>query len=109
MRLLDCIVEVASTHNCKLLVNSPFKLYKVESSYGYIEQNKNMHVALHVPVVEEGQVLGLKIFFLYPLKQLLKVNATVIPEAGNYQCLAVILKKGTSPKDSFFSLICTGY
>jgi len=51
MRLLDCIVEVASTHNCKLLVNSPFKLYKVESSYGYIEQNKNMHVALHVPVV----------------------------------------------------------
>ena len=46
MRLLDCIVEVASTHNCKLLVNSPFKLYKVESSYGYIEQNKNRHVAL---------------------------------------------------------------
>ena len=51
MRLLDCIVEVASTHNCKLLVNSPFKLYKVEPSYGYIEQNKNMHVVLHVPVV----------------------------------------------------------
>ena len=81
MRLLDCIVEVASTHNCKLLVNSPFKLYKVESSYGYIEQNQTMYVALHVPMVEEGQELGLKKFIHYPLKQLLKVNATVIPEA----------------------------
>ena len=68
-----------------------------------------MYVALHVPMVEEGQELGLKKFIHYPLKQLLKVNATVIPVAGDYQCLAVILKKGTSPKDSFFSLICTGY
>ncbi len=61
-----------------------------------------MYVALHVPMVEEGQELGLKKFIHYPLKQLLKVNATVIPEAWDYQFLAVIVKKGTSPQDSLF-------
>jgi hypothetical protein len=32
-------------------------------------------------MVEEGQELGLNKIIHYPLKQLLKVNATVVPEA----------------------------
>ncbi len=33
-KLFDKIVEVATTRKCKLLVNNPFELYDLESSYG---------------------------------------------------------------------------
>ena len=59
-----------------------------------------MYVALHVQMVEEGQELGLKELIPYPLKQWLKVNATIVPEVGDYQFLAVIPKKGTGTQDS---------
>jgi len=54
-----------------------------------------MYVALHVPMVKEGQELGLKEFIPYPLKQSLKVNANIIPEVGDYRFLFIIPKKGT--------------
>jgi len=59
-----------------------------------------MYVALHVPMVEVGQQLGLTEFIPYPLKQSLKVNATIIPEVGDYRFLAIIPKKGTGSQDS---------
>ncbi len=93
-------MKVTATHKCKLLVNNPFERYDIESSYGNSEQNQTMYVALHVPMVEEGQELGLKKFILYPLKQSLKVNATIIQEVGDYRFLAIIPKKGTSSQDS---------
>ena len=83
-KLFDKIMEVATTRKCKLLVNNLFELYDIESSYGYSEHNQTMYVALHVPMVEEGQELGLKEFIPYPMKQSLKVNATIIPEVGDY-------------------------
>ncbi len=52
-------MEVATARKCKLLVNNPFELYDLESSYGYSDHNQTMYVALHVPRVEEGQELGL--------------------------------------------------
>ena len=45
-------------------------------------------------------MLGLKEFIPYPLKQLLKVNATIIPEVGDYRFLAIIPKEGTSSQDN---------
>jgi hypothetical protein len=83
-KLIDKIMEVATTRKCKLLVNNPFKLYDLESSYRYSEHNQTMYVALHMPMVKEGQELWLKEFIPYPLKQSLKVNATIIPEVGDY-------------------------
>ena len=99
-KLFDKIVEVATARKCKLLVNNPFELYDLESSYGYSDHNQTMYVALHVPMVEEGQELGLKEFIPYPLKQSLKVNATIVPEVGDYRFLAIIPKKDTSSRDS---------
>jgi len=64
-KLFDKIVEVATARKCKLLVNNPFELYDLESSYGYSDHNQTMYVALHVPMVEEGQELGLKEFIPY--------------------------------------------
>ncbi len=49
-----------------------------------------MYVALHVPMVEEGQELGLKEFIPYTLKQSLKVNANIIPEVGDYRTLSYL-------------------
>jgi len=37
-------------------------MYDIESSFCYIEQNQTMYMALHVPMVEQGQEFGLKEF-----------------------------------------------
>jgi hypothetical protein len=61
-------VDVVANPNCKLFVNSPSELYEIDSSYGYNKENNAMHVALHIPLVGEGQELGVKEFIPHPLK-----------------------------------------
>ena len=81
---------MAFERGCKMVLERPFDLYKVETTYAYERNGKVFAIYVHVPMVEKDEKLRLYEYVKFPILQSFKANATLIPNVGEETNIAVV-------------------
>src|SRR5574343_374402 len=98
--------EMAKERKCKMVTMSPSDLYDLDATYGYDAKNRSFIVYLHVPMYEVGEELKLWEYVPFPILQSLVLNATILPQTGKENFIALmpdttIRSKDMSPAHRF--------
>jgi hypothetical protein len=81
---------MAYERGCKMILENPSDLYKIETTYAYEKEGRVFAIYLHVPMVEKDEKLKLYEYVKYPIVQSLSANATIIPDVGEHTNIAVV-------------------
>ena len=82
--------EMAKEKNCRMVTMSPSDLYELDATYGYDANNRSFIVYLHVPMYQVGEELKLWEYVPFPILQSLTLNATIVPQTGKENFIALM-------------------
>jgi len=90
IRFYKKLEEKAGERGCKMVMEAPSDVYEMEATYGYDPVNRTFNVFLHVPMYEMGEELKLWEYVPFPILQSIKLNATVLPQTGKENYIALM-------------------
>ena len=82
--------DKAKELGCRMIIDSPTDLYEIETSYAYEDEGYVFAIYLHVPLVEQNELLKLLEYVPFPIVQSFSTNSTIIPKTNDHKFIAIV-------------------
>jgi len=90
IEFFEMMRQKAEERKCRMVMETPNDVYDLDATYGFDQVNKTFIVYLHVPMYEIGEELKLWEYVPFPILQSLVLNATITPQTGKENFIALM-------------------